>query len=312
MEIVERLLAGEVRALARSISLVEDHAPEAVSILQQVFPHTGKANVIGITGPPGAGKSSLVDGLIANYREQGNKVGVIAVDPSSAFSGGAILGDRVRMQEHATDQSVFIRSMATRGYLGGLSRATADALDLLDAAGYDPIILETVGVGQDEIDVVRTADVVCVVLVPGMGDGIQAIKAGILEIADLFVINKADHARVERLEQELKYMLSLTDQHDGPLPAIKRTIAINREGLPELQQEIEHYLTTLDRQRRQERRGQRSHARFMSLLAEQLIQHVTDRTLPEDTLKHTVQQITERHLDPYTAVERVIAESMKK
>lgn len=311
MEIVERLLAGEMRALARSISLVENHAPEAVGILQKVFPHTGRANVIGITGPPGAGKSSLVDGLIASYREQGHKVGVIAVDPSSAFSGGAILGDRVRMQEHATDPSVFIRSMATRGYLGGLSRATADALDLMDAAGYDPIILETVGVGQDEIDVVRTADMVCVVLVPGMGDGIQAIKAGILEIADMFVINKADHARVDRLEQELKYMLSLTDNHDGPLPQIKRTIAINREGLPELQQEISSYLTKLDGERRHERRRQRSQARFMALLAETLIEHVVDRSLPEHTLRQTVEKIMERRLDPYTAVERVIADVMR-
>jgi len=192
VSLVDRLARGDVRALARAISLVEEDAPSAVEVLREAFPLTGKATVLGVTGSPGAGKSSLVDRLVGVLRGEGRRVGVVAVDPSSAFSGGAILGDRVRMQQHAADADVFIRSMASRGHLGGLSRAASDAVDLMDAAGYDPILVETVGVGQDEIEVARAADVVAVVLVPGMGDDVQAIKAGILEIADVFVINKAD------------------------------------------------------------------------------------------------------------------------
>jgi len=188
MSLADDLRAGDVRAIARGMTLVEENAPTAVDLLREIFPHTGNATVIGLTGSPGAGKSSLADGIVAAYRADGRKVGVIAVDPSSAFSGGAILGDRIRMQSHATDPGVFIRSMATRGHLGGLARASNEFIDLFDAAGYDPIVVETVGVGQDEVEVVRTADVVGVILVPGMGDGIQALKAGILEIADLFVI----------------------------------------------------------------------------------------------------------------------------
>ena len=227
MPMTQALLAGDVRALARAISMVEENRPAAVSLLQEVFPRTGSATVIGLTGSPGSGKSSLVDRLVAAFRSEGKRVGVIAVDPSSAFSGGAILGDRVRMQDHAGDRDVFIRSMATRGYLGGLSRATNDAIDLMDAAGYDPILVETVGVGQDEVDVVKTADVVAVVLVPGMGDDIQAIKAGILEIADLFVINKADRPGADRLESELAYMLDLASGSSRVKPEILRLSLIH-------------------------------------------------------------------------------------
>ena len=199
-KLVESVLAADVRGLARAISLAEEGAPAAADVLQGLYPRTGRATVLGVTGAPGSGKSTLVDRLVARLRAEGKKVGVVAVDPSSAFSGGAILGDRVRMQDHATDTGVFIRSMATRGHLGGLARATNDAIDLLDAAGFDPLLVETVGVGQDEVEIVKTADVVAVVLVPGMGDDIQAIKAGILEIADLFVINKADREGADRLQ----------------------------------------------------------------------------------------------------------------
>ena len=223
MDLLDRLRAGDVRAVARCISMVEEGVPSAVDVLRGAFPHTGRATVLGVTGSPGAGKSSLVDRLVGSYREAGHRVAVVAVDPSSAYSGGAILGDRVRMMRHATDDGVFIRSMATRGHLGGLSRATNDVIDLLDAAGYDPILVETVGVGQDEVDVVKTADAVAVVLVPGMGDDIQAIKAGILEIADLFVINKADREGADRLQAELDYMLALVEQPDRPKPCLLYT-----------------------------------------------------------------------------------------
>ena len=307
MELVDRLLSGEVRALARGISLVEQNAPSAVDVLRHVFPKTGRATVIGVTGSPGSGKSSLVDRLIAAYRESGNRVGVVAVDPSSAYSGGAILGDRVRMQAHTGDEGVFIRSMATRGYLGGLSRATNDAIDLMDAAGYDPIIVETVGVGQDEVEVVKSADAVLVVLVPGMGDDIQAIKAGILEIADLFVINKADHPGADRLHAELRFMISLAEGERDYAPPILQTIAVKNQGLAELKQGIQKHLSGLDDGRRTQRRRERANARFLSVLTDRVMAQVLDAAFPGEELAGVVSDIAERRLDPYSAAERVLA-----
>jgi len=307
MSLAERLLAGDPRALARGISLVEENAPGAVSLLQQVFPRTGGATVLGMTGAPGAGKSSLVDRLIATYRADGCRVGVIAVDPSSAFSGGAILGDRVRMQSHSADAGVFIRSMATRGHLGGLARATNDAIDLLDAAGYDPVIVETVGVGQDEIDVVRTADAVVVVLVPGMGDDIQAIKAGILEIADLFVINKADHDGADRLQAELEYMLSLVDHSERPRPAIHRTVAVRSTGVADLRQGIQRFIGALDAERRRQRRLERERGRLLELLGQGILERLQEQVLPPDALRELVRQIAERRIDPYSAARQALS-----
>jgi len=286
VKLVDRLLDADVRALARGISLVEEGSEQAVEILRGVYPQTGRATVLGITGAPGSGKSSLVDRLIATYRSEDRRVGVVAVDPSSAYSGGAILGDRIRMQEHARDPDVFIRSMATRGHLGGLARATNDAIDLMDAAGYDPVIVETVGVGQDEVDIVRTADVVAVVLVPGMGDDIQAIKAGILEIADLFVINKADRDGVDRLQADLDYMLSLSPPDGRPRPKIHRTVAVRNEGVEQLKNGMQDFLDTSEANRRAARRRERAEARFLSLLGETL-------------------EIAERRIDPYTAARRI-------
>ena len=280
MQLVDRLLEGDVRAVARAVSLVEQGSGEAAGILAAVYRHTGRASVIGVTGAPGSGKSTLVDRLIAAHRADGARVAVVAVDPSSAFSGGAILGDRVRMQGHATDPAVFIRSMATRGQLGGLARATNDAIDLLDAAGYDPVIVETVGVGQDEVDIVRTADAVAVVLVPGMGDDIQAIKAGILEIADLFVINKADRDGADRLHADLESMLSLAAESDRPRPSIHRTVAVTDEGVGELLQAIRDFLRNTDSLRREKRRADRAESRFLALLEEQLTGRVLAEALP--------------------------------
>jgi len=308
VDLVERLLAGDVRALARGISLVEQDAPSAVEVLRRAFPHTGRATVIGITGSPGSGKSSLVDRLIAAYRAEDRRVGVVAVDPSSAYSGGAILGDRVRMQSHSGDRGVFIRSMATRGYLGGLSRATNDAIDLLDAAGYDPIIVETVGVGQDEVEVVKSADAVLVVLVPGMGDDIQAIKAGILEIADLFVINKADHAGADRLHAELRYMISLgSDDCDAAAAEIFQTVAVKNQGIAEVRRGIRAYLEGLDDRRRDQRRRDRAQARFVSLLTDRAVSRLLAEALTPEKLREVVDAIAHRSLDPYSAVEGVLA-----
>ena len=306
MQLVDRLLEGDVGALARAVTLVERCSSETAAILHAVYRHTGRASVIGVTGAPGSGKSSLVDRLIAAYRADGARVAVVAVDPSSAFSGGAILGDRVRMQGHATDPFVFIRSMATRGQLGGLARATNDAIDLLDAAGYDPVIVETVGVGQDEVDIVRTADAVAVVLVPGMGDDIQAIKAGILEIADLFVINKADRDGVDRLHADLDSMLALASESERPNPSIHRTVAVRNEGIGELQQAIREFFRSRDSLRREERRRDRAESRFLSLLEEQLMRHVLAEALPEGTMRQIVERIAQRKIDPYAAVRETV------
>ncbi len=305
-QIVERLLGGDVRALAQAISAVEAGAGQAVDVLRAAYPHGGRAVVLGLTGPPGSGKSSLVDRLVAAYRAAQRRVGVVAVDPSSAFSGGAILGDRVRMQGHATDPDVFIRSMATRGQLGGLSRATNDAVDLLDAAGYDPILVETVGVGQDEVEIVKTADAVAVVLVPGMGDDIQAIKAGILEIADLFVINKADREGADRLQADLVSMLSLTAEHERPRPAIYRTVAVRDGGIAELKQGFADFLGANRAGRREARRRERAESRFLALLQERLVGRVRSEMLSVDDYRGVIERITKRLVDPYTAVGEIV------
>jgi LAO/AO transport system kinase len=306
MRLVDELLSGDVRSLARAISLVESDAGPAAEVLRRVYPRTGRAAVIGVTGAPGSGKSSLVDRLVAGYRRDGRRVGVVAVDPSSAFSGGAILGDRVRMQSHATDPGVFIRSMATRGHLGGLARATNDAVDLLDAAGYDPVLLETVGVGQDEVEVVRTADLVAVVLVPGMGDDIQAIKAGILEIADVFVLNKADRDGVERLEGDLQAMLALVPAPAAAHPPIRRTVAVRDEGIAELRRTLDGLFEAGGERRRRQRRRERAESRLLALLGERLVERVRQEALGGGAYEALVESVAERHEDPYSAVRRIV------
>src|SRR3989454_1974402 len=236
---LDRIIKGDTTAVARAISKVEDNAPHASELMKQIFSRTGRALIVGITGSPGAGKSSLVDKLAAFYRKTGERVGIIAVDPSSPFSGGAILGDRIRMQTLSLDKGVFIRSMATRGNLGGLARATVEAVAILDAAGYKKIIVETVGVGQDEIEIAKTADVCVVVLVPGMGDDVQTMKAGIMEIGDVLVINKADRDGVLRTEKELEGLLSLAVRTDQWQPPIVKTVAIENRGIEELAEAID-------------------------------------------------------------------------
>jgi LAO/AO transport system kinase len=306
MRLVDRLLSGDARALARAISLVEERSPAAVELLREIFPGTGRAAIVGLTGAPGSGKSSLVDRLVAASRAEDSKVGVVAIDPSSAYSGGAILGDRVRMLDHARDADVFIRSMATRGYLGGLSRATNDAIDLMDAAGYDPLFVETVGVGQDEVDVVKTADIVAVVLVPGMGDDIQAIKAGILEIADLFVINKSDHQGADRLHTELEHMLSMVDSAHKAKPTIHHTIATSDTGISELWSAISNKLAAVRTQRPDDRRRERAEARFLAVLSDRLLEMVKRDAFPGGSFERIVSDIADRRIDPYSAVEEIL------
>jgi LAO/AO transport system kinase len=304
--LIERILRRDLRAVARAISKIENDAPDATEILKGLFPHTGHGLTIGITGAPGAGKSSLVDRLAAQYRALNKSVGIIAVDPSSPFSGGAILGDRIRMQALANDPQVFIRSMATRGNLGGLARATVDAVAVLDAAGYDRTLVETVGVGQDEVDIVKTADVSVVVLVPGMGDDIQAIKAGIMEIGDLFVINKAEREGVERTERELIALLEMSVRSDGWQPPIVRTVATQNKGIAEFTEALEKYATF----RREQaaslgRRASVAENRLLELLRERLLRRVLAEALQPGELQTLAETVATRQRDPYSIVEEI-------
>jgi LAO/AO transport system kinase len=300
------VLAGDVRAVARAISVVEDGRPEAAELLKALFPHGGKALVLGVTGPPGAGKSTLVDRLTTHLRRQRQSVGIVAVDPTSPFSGGAILGDRIRMQAHALDEGVFIRSMATRGHLGGLAAATGHVLTVMAAAGKDVLLVETVGVGQDEVEVVGTADVSLVVLVPGLGDEVQALKAGIMEIADVFVVNKADREGVERVVAEIESMLSLA-AHDGFRPPIVKTVATSDEGVESL------LATVLEVHQQAARSGQlerkkRAYLRrqLEEALAEGLMRRARERVLTAQQLDGLVDRLAARELDPMTAAEQVL------
>ena len=305
---IDKVLSGNKLAIARAISAVEDARAEATELLKQIFPHTGKALVIGITGAPGAGKSTLVDRLAAHYRSQGDKVGIIAVDPSSPFTGGAILGDRIRMQNMATDDGIFIRSMASRGNLGGLARATVDAVAILDAGGFSKVIVETVGVGQDEVDIVKTADVTVVVLVPGMGDDIQAIKAGIMEIGDVFAINKADRDGVLRTERELEMLLSISERPDGWKPPIVKTIATEDNGIPNLAEAIASYADFLQSQsdKATGRRINIAQHRIIELLRDRLLKAALRKAATEEELKEMAQEVASRSRDPYSVVDEII------
>jgi GTPase len=305
--LVDRVAAGDIRAVARAISKVEDVSKDASQLMKKIFPLTGKGLVIGITGAPGAGKSSLVDKLALHYRQQGERVGIVAVDPSSPFSGGAILGDRIRMQMLGLDEGVFIRSMATRGNLGGLARTTVDAVSILDAAGYAKIIIETVGVGQDEVEVVKAADISVVVLVPGMGDDIQAIKAGIMEIGDIFVINKADRDGVLSTEKELEALLSLATREDSWHPPIVKTVATESKGIQELAAAIESYREAhLQAKSVDGRRHAIARWRILELLRERLVSQTLESDSASEKLERLAGEVASRQRDPYSAVEELM------
>lgn len=330
-----RVRQGDIRAASRLMRRIDDGDPSAVADLQALFPYTGNAYVLGVTGTPGAGKSTLTNRLIARYRAQGKRVGVLAVDPTSPFTGGAILGDRIRMQEHATDEGVFIRSLATRGNLGGLSRATGDCVRVLDAMGLDVIIVETVGVGQDEIDIAQMAHTTLVLLVPGMGDDIQAIKAGILEVADLFVVNKADLPGADRVVRELRSMLELRHavsampmNHDAhhrmqidvsgpkaPLaektlewePPILKVVAAKEEGLDALIEGIEKHRLHLEKSGDIKKRNrERAKMQFLLLLRERLMRTALGRLEKQSgQLEEVAERIAQRHADPYALAEEL-------
>jgi LAO/AO transport system kinase len=306
----EKVCDGDVRAISRAITTIENHSPEAEELLRLVFPRTGKAYLTGITGAPGTGKSTLVDKLAAYHRKQGEAVGVIAVDPTSPYSGGAILGDRIRMQGHAGDEGMFIRSMATRGFLGGLARATAEVALLLDAAGKRQVLIETVGVGQDEIDIVRLADCVMVILVPGLGDDIQNMKAGLMEIGDIFVVNKSDREGADRLERQLHAMLSLVMPRDGWHPPVVRTVASEDKGVSELAETVarfrKHFEASGEREKKHIEHWEK---RLIELLESRLLEKALGGKAGQAKLRALAADVATRKLDPFTAVSRILKDS---
>jgi len=308
--LADRVLARDPRAIARAISLIEDESPDAARLVGQIYPKSGRAYLVGVTGPPGAGKSTLVDRLTAELRKAGRLVGVLCVDPTSPYTGGAILGDRVRMQAHAEDDGVFIRSMATRGHLGGLARTTADAATVLDAAGYEVILIETVGVGQDEVDIVRTADISIVTLVPGTGDEVQALKAGIMEIADIFVINKADREGADRMAASVETMLSLEQKPEGEWrPPVMRTVATTGAGVPELVAAVESFRARSDKTQGLRRRA-RAEWGLRELLGRHFMQDLERSVLAPGEFDSILERIADRAIDPYAAAAEVMSRTV--
>jgi LAO/AO transport system kinase len=310
---VEEIRAGNLRALSRAITAVENRTADSHELLKALFAHTGRARVVGLTGSPGAGKSTLVDALAGEYRRRQKTVGIIAIDPTSPYTGGAILGDRIRMQSHTGDNGTFIRSMATRGALGGLSSTTADVATVMDAAGRDLVLIETVGVGQDEVNIVRLADITLVILVPGMGDDVQSIKAGIMEIADIFVINKSDRDGADRVEREIKAMQSLSQRHDSWTPPVVKTVASTGAGVLELAAAIDQYeefLKTSELGR--ERRVANWRNRLREMLRDEVLRQIVSGAFTDEAVSRYAEQVASHQRDPYSLIGEIVGELTRR
>jgi LAO/AO transport system kinase len=308
-EWVDRLRNGDIRALARAITAIENAAPESLELLKKLFPHSGRARVLGLTGSPGAGKSTLVDQLAREYRSKNQTVGIVAVDPTSPYTGGAILGDRIRMQSHHADPGIFIRSMATRGCLGGLARATTDVATAMDASGKDVVLIETVGVGQDEVDIVRLADITVVILVPGMGDDVQTIKAGIMEIADIFVINKSDRDGADRVEREIRAMQTLAMRKDQWTPPIVKTVASEGKGIAELAAAVDDYQRYLEQKNLLlKKKISNWQERLVEMLRDTLLDRLLSGRMQPGEVARLAEEIAAHRRDPYSVVEEIVGD----
>ncbi len=309
MDLAQELIKGNHRAIARAISLAENNRSAAQEMMKKIFPNTGKSLVVGVTGSPGSGKSTLVDQMVVHLRKNGKKIGIVAVDPSSPFTGGAILGDRIRMMRHSTDPEVFIRSMAARGHLGGLAKATGEAIAILEAAGKDFVLVETVGVGQDEVEVVKLADIVLVILIPGAGDEIQAFKAGIMEIADIFVLNKADSPGTEKTEKQLQAMLDLGFEGET-MPPVFKTVATEGEGVEHLVNEVDKLVESKSQEFIDSRKKRLISWMLRDIISEKIYQAVS-QNIPESEFKSLVEKIFKREIDPYTVADEIVGRLKK-
>lgn len=311
-EITRGVLAGDRRSIAKAITMVESNAPEAKKLVSLIYPHTGKAHVIGLTGPGGSGKSTLIEKMVREYRRRGKTVGVVAVDPTSPFTGGAFLGDRIRMQELSTDEGVFIRSMATRNYAGGIAKTTKDAVKVLDAAGKDVVIVETVGAGQSEVEIVKVAHTIVVVHAPGLGDEIQAIKAGLMEIADIFVVNKADRENAEKAVMDLQAMLQLGDKEATWKTPILKTTAITGEGVPQLIEKIEEHRIFLQKGLGFKRNLGKAEAELVDAIKETLANSIVEELKKEGKFEKILREIVDRKIDPASAAEKLLNKRLRK
>ncbi len=314
MTLAKRILEGDIRAASRLMRDIDDRIPSALESLKELYPKTGRAYIVGITGPPGSGKSTIVDKMVDFFRKEGKTVGIVAVDPTSPFSGGAILGDRIRMQRHATDEGVFIRSLATRGCLGGLTRSTQDIINVMDAMGKDIILVETVGVGQDEVEIVHTAHTSIVILVPGLGDDIQAIKAGIIEIGDLFVINKCDRDGTDKVERDLRLVLEMgRKREDGWEPPILQTEAVTGKGVFELVYGILRHKKAMEQNDvLEKKRRERAKTTFLEILESEVMAHFIRKIEKEKEWERMIDDLMNRQTDPYSLAERIMAEELNK
>ena len=310
-EIVKGVLAGDRRSIAKAITIVENNTTETQKLIAAIYPHTGKAHIIGLTGPGGSGKSTLIEKIAHEFRKQGKTVGIVAVDPTSPFTGGAFLGDRIRMQELSTDEGVFIRSMATRNYAGGIAKATKDAVKILDAAGKDVIIVETVGAGQSEVEVIKVAQTIVVIHAPGLGDDIQAIKAGLMEIADIFVVNKADRENADRAVIDIQTMLQLSNTEKAWRPPVLKTVALTGDGVPQLMETLEKHRNFLLKESQLERGMERAEAELLEAIKEKITDTILDELKVNRKFEELLKQILERKIDPASAAEKLLNEKFR-